>query len=306
MMDESWNKKVAVIDLGTNTAHILIATITNNKLNVVHKKRFYTFLAENGIEKISEEAIDRLFSALTEFKSICTHHCITKVKVTGTEAFRKANNGRDITDRIVSEFGWGVEIISGDQEADLIYKGVKEAVPISQGNYLIMDIGGGSVEFIITSESKAIWRQSFPIGIAKIYNGPHMREELSLEDIRLIKSDIIKVLSPLVKEIKKYNPLTLVGAAGSFEILTKEIIKNHGEIHCEISKMDFLKLMDEVIHLSPTERAKVSWIPEERAQYVTAAIILIQIAAEMCRGDKILISLYALKEGLASEMLIHT
>ena len=140
----------AVIDLGTNTAHLLIAQKNDKSFEVLFKKRHYVFLAEQGIERITSEAADRLFEALDDFHQKIEECDSGHVIITGTEAFRMAENGFEILDKITAEYGWQVQIISGDREAELIYKGVKSIIDIRIGNYVMMDIGGGSVEFIIS------------------------------------------------------------------------------------------------------------------------------------------------------------
>ena len=292
---------INVIDLGTNTAHILIATFVNGDLKPLQKKRHYTFLAENGIENISSSAQERLLKALDDFKQLEYSYNAEKTLIVGTEAFRLAKNGQQILDHISNNYNWNVEIISGEREAELIFKGVQQIVDIEIGNYLVMDIGGGSVEFIIASNNQIKWKESFPIGIANIFNEHLSSKALTHRDLKSISETLIKQLKPLALAINKFKDLTLIGAAGSFEVLTKNNSYKDDLKYKEVSRENFLALMREVINLSEEQRSEVAWIPKERVKYVTAAILLIRVAMNITSSKKIIISPYALKEGLAAE-----
>jgi len=291
-------KKVSIIDLGTNTAHLLIAEQIEGGLKVLKKKRHYTFLAESGIEQITIEAQKRLFFALANFDLIVKEFKSPNCVIIGTEAFRIAKNGGEILRNIKQEYGWDVEIVSGNREAILIYEGVRQVVNLSVGNFVIMDIGGGSVEFVISKNGKLEWKKSFPIGIAKIFNNFFSNNSLTSRDLLKHSEKIRNVFLPLEIALKKYNPVTLVGAAGSFEILIKKTNDSGSQV---LNKDVFLNKMEEIINLSEEERARVSWIPEERAKYVTAAILLIRIALDITNSKKIIVSPFSLKEGLAAE-----
>ena len=297
------SSRIGIIDLGTNTAHLLIAEKSKNELSILHKKRHYTFLAEDGINRISSEAINRLNLALSDFESLINKFRVLECHVVATEAFRKAENGKTIIDSITKGYKWNVEIITGDREAILIFKGISQIVNIQKGTYVVMDIGGGSVEFIISHQGKMTWKKSFPIGIANIFNKYMSHNSLTYRDLDIIQNDLYVVLRPLTEQIRIQKNATLIGAAGSFEILTKNLTKKDDLIYQEVSHQDFLTLMNEVLLLSEKERAKVTWIPKERIKYVTAAIILIKAALHITQSDKIIISPYAMKEGMAAEKL---
>ncbi len=290
----------AVVDLGTNTAHLLIARKNDKSFEILFKKRHYVFLAEKGIERIAPEAEDRLFVALDDFRQKIEECDSGHVIITGTEAFRMAENGFEILDKITAEYGWQVQIISGDREAELIYKGVKSIIDIRIGNYVMMDIGGGSVEFIISENGIMAWKNSFPIGIATLHNFPFITDPIDLNGIAKIKEYIYEEVEQLREELRKYHDIRLIGAAGSFEILTKPP-SDSSQKYAVVKTKEFLKYLEEVIELSEEERAKLAWIPKERAKYVIMAILLIQVAIELTGTREIVISPYALKEGLVSE-----
>ena len=140
--------RIAVIDLGTNTFHILIAEAqADHSFKDLHRQRFFVKLAEEGIETIGEAPLERGFKALTHFKNLIEELQVIKVKAIGTAALRTASNGPAFVQQVKEKLGFQIELISGDQEATFIHKGVSLAVPFKEQNYLLMDIGGGSVEY---------------------------------------------------------------------------------------------------------------------------------------------------------------
>lgn len=155
--------KKAVIDLGTNTFHVLI--FEDKKL--VFNQSIAAKIGMGGISEgiISEEGIQRALSVLTQFRGIIETYGIdiNDVKAFGTSAIRNASNQETFVERIRQETGIRITVISGDKEAQLIYQGVLAAMPIPETS-LVMDIGGGSVEFIIGKENTILWKQSFEIG----------------------------------------------------------------------------------------------------------------------------------------------
>jgi len=131
--------RIAVIDLGTNTFHILIAEAqADHSFKDLHRQRFFVKLAEEGIETIGQAPLDRGFKALTHFKKLIEELQVTQIKAIGTAALRTASNGPAFVQQVKEKLGFQIELISGDQEATFIHKGVSLAVPFKEQNYLLM------------------------------------------------------------------------------------------------------------------------------------------------------------------------
>lgn len=151
------DNRYGIIDLGSNTFHILIVEKKdNNTFETVHKERVFVGLAEKGLEVISDRAIEKGIDTLHNFKKILEEYNITNYKTVGTAALRSANNRSYFIDRVAIEVGFQIEVIGGEREAELIFKGASIISDIHEGNHIIMDVGGGSVEFILIKKRKAI------------------------------------------------------------------------------------------------------------------------------------------------------
>src|SRR6478735_3758498 len=155
------NKRVAIIDMGTNTFHLLIADSEAGRSRIIYQDRLVTKIGMGGINEgvITEAGIDRAITALKTFKEIIDQNQVDQISAFGTSAIRNAKNGPEII-RQIKDLGIDARIISGDEEAQLIYYGVRSAMNPGMDKSLIMDIGGGSVEFIIADQKEIFWKQS--------------------------------------------------------------------------------------------------------------------------------------------------
>ncbi len=140
-----------MIDLGTNTFNLLIADVQEGAFTVVLSTKEAVLLGMGGINdaKITQEAIDRAMKAFERFVQLCDAFEVERSQVVaiGTSALRDATNAAELLDKVRSEHRISIEIVSGIREAELIYKGVKWTDPFDEPA-IIMDIGGGSTEFI--------------------------------------------------------------------------------------------------------------------------------------------------------------
>ncbi len=298
-------KRIAVIDLGTNTFHILIAEEqSDHSFKDLHRQRFFVKLAAEGIETIGQAPLDRGFAALTHFKKLIEELEVTKVKAIGTAALRTASNGPAFVQQVKEKLGIQIELISGDQEAAFIHKGVTLAVPFKAANYLLMDIGGGSVEFILANKDKVHWAQSFPIGVGVLYKGFHKSNPITATEILATNTYIDRFLAPLKKAVAEFPASTLVGASGTFDVLESLLAKEMvSPTHAYVAVSDFHPLYDRLVSTTEAERYAMQSIPDTRADMIVVALILIDYVLKTIAIDQIIVSKYAMKEGIMVDLL---
>jgi len=301
----SMSERYAVIDLGTNTFHLLVAEKSDNQVFAeIHRQRFFVKLAEEGIETIGDAPIQRGLHALKTFREILDKLEVKKVKALGTAALRTATNGPAFIKKVKKDFNITIELIDGNREAELIYKGVVLAVPFKATNYLLMDIGGGSVEFIIANKQKVHWAQSFPIGVAVLFKKFHHQEPISSKEIQNINNFIHSFLSPLYKALKQFPVSTLVGASGTFDVLEFILAKNQSfDHHAYVKAKDFQPLYQTLLKSTKEERFRMKEVPDTRADMIVVAVILIDFILRKTRIEEIIVSNFALKEGVLSELM---
>jgi len=299
------NQRYAAIDLGSNTFHILIAEKNpDGGFIQIHKQREYVYLGKDGVEHINEQSFRKGIETLSTFAKLLKDHQVSLYRMTGTATLRNADNGPQFIQEVKDKFDLSIDIINGIQEAELIYKGVRAFLPPPYGKYLIMDIGGGSVEFIYFDHEKMHYSESFPIGISILYNRFQKSDPLESEDIKEARKFIKTSLENLNQFLKDKEVDALVGSAGSFEVITS-IYEGRFDLDLKesIGSLEYGKIFEEIMPLSKEERMAYPGIPEERVRLIPIAMVLIQQVLEMFEIEKIIVSPYALKEGIISDFL---
>ncbi len=297
-------KKNAVIDLGTNTFHLLVVRPNaDGSFTELYRERKYIKLGENGVERIGDAPYLRGVKALLDFSELLKEYAVDDVRVFGTAALRTASNGAEFVREIKEKTDLDITLISGDEEARLIYLGVRQVVSFDSGVGMIMDIGGGSVEFIIADEAKIYWAQSFPIGVSVLKNRFHKKEPISTLEIEHLRKYLSQTLEPLKEALKDKQVNNLIGASGTFDVLEMILIEEKlSDLHSELSVADFEPLYQEFVKTSLEERLQMSNLPNDRAEMIIVALILIDYIIQLAKIEKITISAYAMKEGMLSEM----
>lgn len=305
-------KKIAIIDLGTNTFHLLIAEKTDGQANILHKDKASVKIGQGGINKsfINSDAYERALKTLRRFKEIIDQHGISEVYAFGTSAIRNARNGYEFVKDIKKDTGINVQVISGDKEAEYIYHGVRSALNLGKNISVVMDIGGGSVEFIICNQEKIFWKESFEIGGQRMLEMFHHTDPITDEEVEKIHQFLKEKLEPLVEAAHEYKPTALVGASGTFDTLCDiDVIHKNLNFTIEEEKEytlqlnDFEKISAEIISKTREERIKIRGMAEMRVDMIVVACILIKYIIEELQVQKVRVSSYALKEGVLSLIL---
>lgn len=298
----------AALDLGTNTFHLLIAVPDANcAFREYYRERRYVKLAGEGIERISPDAWQRAVEALRHFRQVIDCHSCVEVRAVGTAGLRAARNAGDFLKAIRREAGFDVEVIDGRREAELIYKGTRLATSMQpERRYLVMDIGGGSVEFIICDGEKMHWAQSFPVGVAVLRRRFHYCEPISPAEIAALRAFLGEQLAPLEAAIAAHGgALSLVGASGTFDVLARALAAQPVGPHaCSVPRRAIDPLVARTLAATFEARLAMPEIPPERADMISVAFVLLQHVLDLLpQLNEVLVSEYALKEGMVAEWL---
>ncbi len=297
--------RIAVIDLGSNTFHLMICEIAHNYTwTEIHKEREYVKLASGGIDIIDENGVQRAIDAMIRFANLIKAHDVNHIRAIGTAALREAKNGLAVAEKLSEITGIRIEIIDGHEEARYILLGIQSALPHLKEYCLIMDIGGGSVEFILFRGEEVAFTGSYKIGVAVLYTMFHHSDPISAEEIAALEYYLGSELKVLIDFIQMGNRYYLIGASGSFEVINEMLPKKENSAHwaeLEISGMPIY--LDKVIHATLKERKLMPEIPEERRDYIVVAYLLIRFIMNIIPPDKLYYCEYALKEGVVAEMI---
>ena len=299
------NRRSAVIDLGTNTFHLLIADPDPLLgFREIHRVQSYTKLGFGGVNFIQEQYFKRGVSVLKEFKAEINRFGVREVRAFGTAVLRTASNGVEFAAEALQEAGIDINIIDGQEEARLIYRGVSMACPVMEKEpNLIMDIGGGSVEFILSDTNGIRWAQSFPIGVAVLYRQFHHHEPILREEKEALYGYLEDMLQPLLRVLEKYPVRYLVGAAGAFDVVEGMIMGRWSTTpYVEVPLNQFPGIFQRVTQATLEERLQIENLPSQRADLIVVGFLLIDFILRKVGISKMGVSHYSLKEGMLREM----
>jgi exopolyphosphatase/guanosine-5'-triphosphate,3'-diphosphate pyrophosphatase len=292
----------AVIDLGTNTFHLLIADVSAaGAINEVYRERIFVKLASDGILTIGEAPFMRGIKALCQYREKLDEYGVSDLQAIGTAALRTATNGAAFLREAKEKSQISIALISGDKEADYITKGVLLAVPAATERVLIMDIGGGSTEFIIADQGCVYWRQSFPLGVSVLFNGFHFSDPISEVEINALETHLEGFLKPLKVALNGFPTHHLVGAAGTFDVLAERLRDPEASLHSTSHQLDitgFPLLYERIVRATLAERLASPDVPKERADMIVVAMVLLRFVFRMAKVDRVTVSNYAMKEGI--------
>lgn len=299
----------AIIDLGTNTFNLLVYRSSDHGIQVVHSVELPVFLGLGGIEqgRITEAAFARGIAALRQHLATARAHGATGVQGFGTSMLRNATNGPDFVEQAWNELGIRIAVIPGDREADLILAGVRHAVSFSTRPALVMDIGGGSTEFILATDKALMWKQSFELGVTRLRERIPVGDPISVDEEARIAQHLDDRLEALYAVIDRHEPHLLIGSAGSFDTLARMVCAERG-IHLPddattlaFTAAEFDILKDRLLRMDRSGRLRAPGLPEHRVDTILYA--LVQIERVLLAGGirELAWSRYALKEGAAAQ-----
>lgn len=307
--------RIAVIDLGTNTFHLLIADVDeHHRIRPLHDEKQPARIGQGGISQgvITDEAFGRGLEIMKTYRATAAGLGIAEdtIFATATSAVRNARNGHEFVARIKTETGIGVEIISGDREAEFIYGGVKAALHIGSEPALIVDIGGGSVEFIIGNDARIFWKRSFEIGAQRLMDRFVTEDPMPSSGVAKLHGFLEEALLPLTNAVHQYAPQTLIGSAGVFdtlaEIHSKQIKPDFDitqQTAHELPLAGFQRIFQDLIVKNRAQRLLVPGMIPLRVDMIPVACCLVGFVLEKYGIVRLRTSAYALKEGLLLEKL---
>ena len=292
--------RAASIDLGSNSTRLLIADITKGTITTIYKEHQVTRMADKLSETkiISEEATKRVLKVLASYFKTINKNNIENVQIVGTAALRDATNSEEITQLIERRFGWEVDIVSGEEEGVLTSVGVLNSLG-SLENFLIVDIGGRSTEFIYDYDKKIV-SKSINIGVVSL-------SELFFDKIPPPEKSVLlakEYIDNNLLESNLFHGRLLVGVAGTFTSLASIFLEqtqfNEKEIHLtELKNEDVFKISNELLHLNePQIITKYKGLDPKRAKTIQAGILLAKEIISKYNVNSIKVSNSDILEGL--------
>ena len=295
------SKICAIADLGTNTFQLLISPL--EKFQVLDHLQRPVGLGMGAMEEVTlqEDAMDRAISCLKEFTEVflAKGGNLNDFYAIGTSILRRATNADAFLKRVLAELGVKILVINGLQEAEYIYAGIRNSLPERwDKSSLVMDIGGGSVEFILFRGHQVLYRVSLELGGLRLKSLFSVNNEFDLSILDGLDRHVSKEMHVLFDECRKAKPEILIGAAGAFEtILDLENRPGQMPPSCELNLALFLQHKKRLDALPFEERVSYPRMKAFRASIFPYATFLIEKVIRELELKELWFSSYSLKEG---------
>ena len=302
----------AILDLGTNVFNMILCEFTpQGECKTIKEYKCAAKLGGGGLADglIAPVAYETATAALEKImEQIELAGGADEIIPYATSAVRDAKNGAEFAEYLNRKFGFKVRIIPGEREAELIFKGIMESVQGLRGadgkfatgeNALMLDIGGGSNEFIITNGAEILWKRSFPIGMARMREQFNYVEPISQEVIWEFEKFNDQVLQELWEQVEKYRPRIFIGSSGSFDTF-KDLLFNCGFEELPSMELDMKALRDlndRLVASTPDERMQMPGMSPIRVDYIVLASVFTQFVLDKVKPAILYQSSYSLKEG---------
>ncbi|MDZ7716219.1 MAG: Ppx/GppA phosphatase family protein [Balneolaceae bacterium] len=299
-------KRIAAIDLGTNSFHVVIVDIfPDGSFRTVDKLKEMVILAEKGMgSRLSDDAMERGLAALKKIKILCESHGVERILAYATSAIREAENGGIFIQRMIDEVGIKARAISGKMEAELIGHAVKHSVKLGDETVLMVDIGGGSVEFVVANNDEFFYSVSKKVGVARMAARFVNNDPITKDEIKKLRKFFEEELANVLEIVKEHNVKTIVGSSGTMENIAAMIADHHSITasltlnEVEFDAKEFKSFYKYFIKLDRTGRIKEDGLEEKRVDIIAPGMVLLDFLIKELGIEKVKISESALREGM--------
>ena len=299
--------RVAAMDLGTNSFHLLVADVhPDGHIDpLVREKemlRLGDVVGRHGC--IPPTAADQAVATIRRFRLLAEAADAEEVLARATSAIRRATNGAEVVDRIEEETGVEVEVISGHEEARLIFGAIRASVVLAPPPAICFDLGGGSLEVMIGDTAHLQFATSVPLGVARLTAELVHTDPLSKRDRRALRDRIVAELEPVRSEADRLHPRLAVGSSGTLEALAQLVAARRDEERpaslnqLSITRDEFLVVHKEILGSTAAERLRFDGMDARRVDLVVAGSMVLATAMELFDLDALTISEWALREGI--------
>lgn len=300
--------RVAAIDIGTNSMRLLIADYEDGKFKKrekhINTTRIGEYVDKDG--NINKEAIDRNIDALEEFASMAKEKGCEQIWAVGTSALRDSENSDEFVEKAMNKSGISVEIITGGAEANLGFMGVIEGIQGKDENILVIDIGGGSTEFIVGNKSGIKFMKSENVGALRMTEKFLKADPVSYSEYASMESYVSDQVEDTLQKVMKYNIKKVVGIGGTItsvaSMLCEMEVYDMEKIHSSIiTYPQICTLLEKLKELTNREKMMLKGLQPKRADIITAGVGILEVVLRKICFDKMIVSEYDNLEGLVAQ-----
>jgi exopolyphosphatase/guanosine-5'-triphosphate,3'-diphosphate pyrophosphatase len=304
--------KIAAIDIGTNSIHMVIAqSAAQSGFEVVDREREVVQVGRGSFQggRLSKTAIERTVSALARFTELARRQRVDRILCTATAAVREARNGGDFLRAARKAAGLTPRVIPAEEEGRLIYLAIRTALQLDEKPVLIVDIGGGSVQLVVGNREKLALTQSVPLGALRLTECMLESDPPSRRELQRLRRHIRKHSKEALEAVAELEPVTVYGSSGSIHALASaahwaDTGQPLEQLNGHVLEIGSLKRLTRRLQaMTLEEREGLAGLDARRAEIILPGALVLLHVLEALDADGITLSDYGVREGLVTDYL---
>ena len=304
--------RIAAIDIGTNSIHMIVVQVRPDRsFEVIDREKEMVRLGSGGLggRALTESSMVAALQVLSKFRRLAESHDVDEIVAAATSAVREADNGREFLNTVRQRTSIRARVISGTEEARLIYRAVVYGVDVSEGAAVVVDIGGGSVELTRGTPSKVQVAHSVKIGVIRLTEQFVRSDPLSARDERRLTKCITTETAAVVDHIVNLGFDRVIGTSGTIQSLGQLAASEEGVVgaddlrHRRISAKQLRRVRRELSSMTLAERLRIPGLDPRRADLAVAGSVLLDTLLKKLGAKELTLCDLALREGLALDYI---
>ena len=302
--------RLAAIDIGTNSIHMVIADVAGDGgITVIDRTKEMVRLGRGVFVtgRIARDAMDLGVRTLRTFARLARGRRVQRIRAVATSAVREAQNGPTFVERARREAGIQVKVISGREEARLIYRAAAHSLGLGGDPYLLLDVGGGSVELVLVKDGRPVWLESLPLGVARLAEQFLPTDPPSPKQRKQLVAHIEEELDRPLREARRAGATRAVGTSGTVHALVAMAHAARGEdpgrLHgVSVATPELSQLRRAVVGRDAAERLALPGADPKRVDLLPASAILVETCLRRGRIRELTACTWALREGILLDL----
>jgi len=304
--------RIAAIDVGSNSIHMVVALVeSDGRFRVLDRAKDMVRLGHRTLTngRLSAEAMHNGIRTLSAFRTLAERQGVVRFKAVATSAVREASNGGDFIQRVRDEVGLRLKVIPGREEARLIYLGVRHAIDLRGEATLIVDAGGGSVEFILSEDDKPVTLDSVKIGVARLSEKFLADDPPSARDLSNLEAYFSEQLDPILSRVAKRDVRRVIGTSGTMLNLISIAGYLRGDPpdghlnNFVVTAEEITRVRRLLTKADRDERLRVKGLDAKRVDTIVAGACLADYVLRELGAKEMIACTWALREGVMLDFI---
>ena len=302
--------RLAAIDVGSNSVHMVIADVgAGGRIEVVDRVKEMVRLGRRAFTtgRLAPDAMQLAARTLRTFARLARARHVEQLTAVATSAVRESRNGTAFVRRLRRETGLEVRVISGIEEARLIFRAAHHALGLEGGPHLLVDVGGGSVEISLARDGRPLWLRSFPLGTARLTERFILRDPPSAGQVRQLERHLSRELGAILDRVRRAGVVRAIGTSGTVNTIIamahaargEDLLRLHGS---RATAAEIARLRRRVLAVGAAKRAELPGMEAKRVDLMPASVVLLDFILARAGVGELVACAWALREGLLLEL----